>query len=81
MAEKIKCAFRKHHGLIVMLVLTGLFFLVELIVGHLTKSNTLVADAFHMLNDVISLVIGLVALFMSKRTRSTKLVIIIYKVN
>ena len=67
-----------HHGkrrffqtktfrLLSMLFLTFTFFIVELIVGNLTKSVALVADAFHMLSDVISLVIGIVAVRIVKR--------------
>ena len=40
-----------------MLAMTAFFMLVELIVGNLTNSMALVADSFHMLSDVISLVI------------------------
>ena len=42
-----------------MLVLTTAYFLVEIIVGYVTNSMALVADSFHMLSDVIALVIGL----------------------
>ena len=42
-----------------MLVLTTTYFLVEIIVGYVTNSMALVADSFHMLSDVIALVIGL----------------------
>ena len=41
-----------------MLAMTASFMLVELIVGNLTNSMALVADSFHMLSDVISLVIS-----------------------
>ena len=41
-----------------MLVLTGGYFVVELIVGILVESLALVADAMHMLSDLISLLIG-----------------------
>lgn len=34
----------------------------------MTKSLTLVADSFHMLSDAVSLIVGLVAVRMSKRT-------------
>ena len=39
-----------------MLSMTASFMLVELIVGNLTNSMALIADSFHMLSDVISLV-------------------------
>ncbi|KAI9223204.1 cation efflux family-domain-containing protein [Blastocladiella britannica] len=50
-----------------MLVLTGSYFFVELIVGTLTGSLALVADAWHMLSDVLSLVVGLVAIMLAAR--------------
>ncbi|CAF2132475.1 unnamed protein product [Rotaria magnacalcarata] len=67
-----------HHGkcqlfrtktfrLLVMICLTSAFFVVELVVGNITKSVALVADAFHMLSDIISLVIGIIAVRFVKR--------------
>ncbi len=57
----------KTFRLLSMLSLTFGYFLVEIIVGNITNSVALVADAFHMLSDVISLVIALVAVRISKR--------------
>lgn len=54
-----------------MLSLTSSFFLVEVIVGYATNSMALVADSFHMLSDVMSLIIGFVALRYSKRSQRT----------
>ena len=45
-----------------MMVLTSSFFLVEIIVGYVTNSMALVADSFHMLSDVASLLVGFLAL-------------------
>ena len=45
-----------------MLGLTAALMGVELTVGHLTHSTALVADSFHMLSDVIALIIALVSL-------------------
>jgi len=45
-----------------MMLLTSSFFLVEIIVGYLTNSMALVADSFHMLSDVASLIVGFCAL-------------------
>ena len=42
-----------------MLALTSTYFLVEIIVGYVTNSMALVADSFHMLSDVLALIIGL----------------------
>lgn len=54
-----------------MLSLTSSFFLVEIVVGYSTNSMALVADSFHMLSDVMSLIIGFVALRYSKRSQRT----------
>jgi len=50
-----------------MLGMTASFMLVELIVGNLTNSMALVADSFHMLSDVIALVIAYVSITMSPK--------------
>ena len=64
-----------HHSksfkLIFQLTLTAVFFFVELIVGYIGNSMALVADSFHMLSDVISLIIGLLAVRMASK-RSSK---------
>jgi zinc transporter 1 len=52
--------------LVTMLILTGVFFLAELVTGFVTKSLALQSDAFHMFSDEMSLIIGLVAHKMSK---------------
>ncbi|KAI8898280.1 cation efflux protein [Globomyces pollinis-pini] len=49
-----------------MIGLTFLFFLVELITGYVVGSIALVADSFHMLSDVIALVIALYATKLAK---------------
>ncbi|KAF2400402.1 zinc/cadmium resistance protein-like protein [Trichodelitschia bisporula] len=43
----------------ILLVIDVLFFLIEITVGYAVHSLALVADSFHMLNDVISLCVGL----------------------
>lgn len=45
-----------------MITLTSTFFLVEIVVGYVTNSMALVADSFHMLSDVVSLLVGYFAL-------------------
>jgi len=50
-----------------MLVMTGSYMMVELIVGNLTNSMALVADSFHMLSDVISLIIAFISVRMSPK--------------
>ena len=61
----------KTFRLIAMLSLTLSYFVVELVVGNITKSVALIADAFHMLSDVISLIIGIVAVRFAKRRSTT----------
>lgn len=51
----------------IMLAIDTVFFLVEMISGLMVGSLALTADAFHMLNDIISLAVGLWAVRISKR--------------
>ncbi|XP_078586571.1 proton-coupled zinc antiporter SLC30A1-like [Branchiostoma floridae x Branchiostoma japonicum] len=53
--------------LMTLIVLTGLFFVVEIIVGYVTNSMALVADSFHCLSDMVSLIVGLSAMRFSKK--------------
>jgi zinc transporter 1 len=46
----------------ILLVLDLIFFFLEIIIGYAVGSLALVADSFHMLNDVVSLVIALYAI-------------------
>lgn len=49
----------KTNRILILLAIDSAFFLLELIVGYAVHSLALVADAFHMLNDVLSLCVGL----------------------
>jgi len=53
--------------LLSMMGMTGSFMLVELIVGNQTNSMALVADSFHMLSDVIAIIIAFVSVRMSPK--------------
>ena len=44
-----------------MMFLTTSYMIVELVVGNLTNSMALVADSFHMLSDVIALIIAFIS--------------------
>lgn len=55
-----------------MLAIDVVFFLLELISGFLVGSLALQADAFHMLNDIISLLVGLWAVTVAKRQTTDK---------
>jgi len=56
--------------ILAMLAMTGTFMLVELVVGNITNSMALVADSFHMMSDVIALVIAYVSIRMSPKNWS-----------
>ena len=53
--------------LITMIILNALVFLAELITGYITKSLALQSDAWHMLSDEASLIVGLIAHRLGKR--------------
>jgi cobalt-zinc-cadmium efflux system protein len=53
-----------------MIALNGIVFIAELISGYITHSLSLQSDAWHMLSDEASLIIGLVAHHLSKRLHS-----------
>lgn len=53
--------------LLFMLSLTASFFLIEITVGYITNSMALVADSFHMLSDVVALVIAYISVRMSPK--------------
>jgi len=65
-------ALSKSSKIIILLVIDSLFFLLELSVGYAVHSLALVADAFHMLNDVLSLCVGLWAVKVSDSKASSK---------
>lgn len=60
-------AWSKATRIGIMLAIDIVFFLIEVGVGLAVGSLALMADAFHMLNDIISLVIGLWAVWMSQK--------------
>jgi len=45
-----------------MLCLTFLFFLTEIVFGYITNSLALIGDSYHMLSDVLALLVGLTSL-------------------
>ncbi len=51
-------------------VLIGGFFVVELIAGIIANSLALIADAGHMLTDVVALVMGLTALLLARHGKT-----------
>ncbi|MEE6473998.1 hypothetical protein FKM82_010243 [Ascaphus truei] len=61
----------KRVRLLCMLSLTFVFFVVEVVVSRITASLAMLSDSFHMLSDVIALVVGLIAVRFAQKTRST----------
>lgn len=55
-----------------MLAIDVAFFALELTVGFLVGSLALMADAFHMLNDIISLLVGLWAVSVARKATTDK---------
>ena len=44
------------------LCLTLIFFLLELIYGHIVNSLTLISDSYHMLSDVVAIIIAMISI-------------------
>ncbi len=61
-------AAQKHSGrLLIVLAMTAAFTVVEIVAGLLTNSLVLLADAGHMLTDVVGLTLALVATWFARR--------------
>ncbi|KAK3383698.1 cation efflux protein [Lasiosphaeria ovina] len=65
-------AWSKSTRIKVMLVIDVMFFLLELGVGFAVQSLALMADAFHMLNDIISLLVGLWAVSVASKATTDR---------
>lgn len=61
-------ALSRSARITLLLVIDIIFFFLELIVGYVVGSLALVADSFHMLNDVMSLVVALYAIKLTGKT-------------
>jgi len=48
--------------MVTMLCLTFSFFLAEIVFGYVTNSLALIGDSYHMLSDVIALIVGFASL-------------------
>lgn len=62
----------KSTSIMILLAIDTAFFFLELIVGYAVHSLALVADSFHMLNDVISLLVGLWAVKVANQRNHSK---------
>ena len=58
----------KKCRLMAMFSLTASFFVVEIVVGHITNSMALIADSFHMLSDIAALVIAFISVKMAPKS-------------
>ncbi|XP_052007191.1 zinc transporter 10-like [Xyrauchen texanus] len=56
--------------LILMLVITVIFFVAEIVAGYMGNSIALVSDSFNMLSDILSLCVGLTAARVTRRAGS-----------
>jgi len=63
---------KRQPRILFVLFLSTLFFLLELIVGEMTGSVALVADSFHMISDVLALVISLYGIRFAKQSGPNK---------
>lgn len=66
-------ALSKSTRIIILLAIDSAFFLLELSVGYGVHSLALVADSFHMLNDVLSLCVGLWAVKVANGKANSKM--------
>lgn len=57
---------KKEIKITTLLVIDTVFFLLEIIIGYTVNSLALIADSFHMLNDIISLIVALWAVNVAK---------------
>lgn len=55
-----------------MLMLTFMFMVLEVVVSRVTSSLAMLSDSFHMLSDVLALVVALVAERFARRTHATQ---------
>ncbi|CAK7231720.1 Zinc resistance conferring protein [Sporothrix eucalyptigena] len=60
-------SWSKKTRIAIMMVLDTIFLAIELGVGYYVQSLALIADAFHMLNDIISLAVGLWAVNLARK--------------
>ena len=56
----------KQTRIYLLLILDITFFLIELVTGNYVGSLVLITDSFHLLNDIISLVVALYAVKVNK---------------
>uniref|UniRef100_A0A8C1XWT1 Solute carrier family 30 member 1b n=1 Tax=Cyprinus carpio TaxID=7962 RepID=A0A8C1XWT1_CYPCA len=65
------CLGQNRVRLLCMLSLTLVFFIVEVVVSRITASLAMLSDSFHMMSDVIALVVALIAVSFAETARAT----------
>ncbi|XP_042630227.1 zinc transporter 1 [Cyprinus carpio] len=65
------CLGQNRVRLLCMLSLTLVFFFVEVVVSRITASLAMLSDSFHMLSDVIALIVALIAVSFAETARAT----------
>lgn len=65
-------ALSKSRRILILLAIDTIFFLIEIVTGYTVHSLALVADSFHMLNDVLSLCVGLWAVKVANERTNSK---------
>ncbi|KAM7054191.1 proton-coupled zinc antiporter SLC30A1 [Molossus nigricans] len=66
------CWRRNRVRLLCMLLLTFMFMVLEVVISRVTSSLAMLSDSFHMLSDVLALVVALVAERFAQRTHATQ---------
>ncbi|KAI9322251.1 cation efflux family-domain-containing protein [Dichotomocladium elegans] len=66
-AKNSTCARSPKRKLLLAVSLALLFFVTELVAGYFANSLALVSDAFHLLSDVASFVVALIAIYLAER--------------
>ncbi|XP_027790632.1 proton-coupled zinc antiporter SLC30A1 [Marmota flaviventris] len=66
------CWGQNRGRLLCMLLLTFMFMVLEVVVSRVTSSLAMLSDSFHMLSDVLALVVALVAERFARRTHATQ---------
>ena len=66
------CWGRNRGRLLCLLMLTFMFMVLEVVVSRVTSSLAMLSDSFHMLSDVLALVVALVAERFARRTHATQ---------
>ena len=69
--QTVSLASRHKKNLLIVLVLSGTYMVAEVIGGVITQSLALMADAAHMLTDVVGLFLALIAIKIGERKADT----------